>query len=115
MDAAVGKVVGLLPLAGYANRLEPLPHGGALCLQERVFLQFIDSRTNQKIQLDRHDFLKVGGLSTALLPVDFLVCPSGRRALATSGKNLVVFDLDPVRVQTKLSNFKSVDAVVFER
>lgn len=119
VDAQNATVLSKIGIVGLSPQLEMLPGGKALCVKEDVYLTFIDTNTNQKIDFGHdagcrwHDRVKVGGLRA--MKLTFQVSPSGTRALAFAKKNLVGFDLTTVRVLARLTDFQDVSEILFEQ
>ncbi len=89
-----------------------MPVGSAIAVPEQLWVEFIDTKTNQKIKFGDTDRVKVGGFLSFLEA--FRVSPSGTRALALAKKKGVWFDLSTMTVTGSL-DFEDASAVVFEQ
>ncbi len=112
VDGAKAAAVTKIPVMDLTNHIEMIPGGRILAVTGRLFLVFIDTRTNEKIKFGDHDWLKAGGFASELQA--YRVSPSGKRFLAAAGQNVTLLDLTTMKVLAKLQ-FKEPRMILFER
>lgn len=128
VDTQAGSVVTKIGLAHgmlrpIGLRVQVMPNGNAIAITADIWVIFIDTTTNQKVDFNGEDRLKVGSLGIDLKrlqdryagTVALELSPSGARALAFTNHRVVCLDTSTVKELGRQEDFKDLASIIFEK